>query len=315
MIGAAPPTSTQLGRIEDRVTFVYLERCTISRDSNAITATDQQGTVHLPAAGINAILLGPGTRVTHHAMMLMAVCGVSIVWVGEEGVRYYAHGSPLARSTHLLEAQAEAVANRRRRLGVARAMYEQRFPDEVVEGLTMQQLRGREGARVRALYRRHADRTGVEWQRRDYDPNRFDESDAINQALSAAHSALYGLVHAVIVSLGCAPGLGFVHTGHSRAFVYDIADLYKAEVTIPLAFDVVAEGSVDISGDTRRAVRDALKQGDVLARCVRDVRRLLTPGDDSPLDINVIHLRTNRSAKSLLASPTERSTGDHLGRE
>lgn len=290
MIGAAPPTSTQLGRIEDRVTFVYLERCTISRDSNAITATDQQGTVHLPAAGINAILLGPGTRVTHHAMMLMAVCGVSIVWVGEEGVRYYAHGSPLARSTHLLEAQAEAVANRRRRLGVARAMYEQRFPDEVVEGLTMQQLRGREGARVRALYRRHADRTGVEWQRRDYDPNRFDESDAINQALSAAHSALYGLVHAVIVSLGCAPGLGFVHTGHSRAFVYDIADLYKAEVTIPLAFDVVAEGSVDISGDTRRAVRDALKQGDVLARCVRDVRRLLTPGDDSPLDINVIHL-------------------------
>ena len=290
MIGAAPPTSTQLGRIEDRVTFVYLERCTISRDSNAITATDQQGTVHLPAAGINAILLGPGTRVTHHAMMLMAVCGVSIVWVGEEGVRYYAHGSPLARSTHLLEAQAEAVANRRRRLGVARAMYEQRFPDEVVEGLTMQQLRGREGARVRALYRRHADRTGVEWQRRDYDPNRFDESDAINQALSAAHSALYGLVHAVIVSLGCAPGLGFVHTGHSRALVYDIADLYKAEVTIPLAFEVVAEGSVDISGDTRRAVRDALKQGAVLARCVRDVRRLLTPGDDSPLDINVIHL-------------------------
>lgn len=290
MIGAAPPTSIQLGRIEDRVTFVYLERCTISRDSNAITATDQQGTVHIPAAGINAILLGPGTRVTHHAMMLMAICGVSIAWVGEEGVRYYAHGSPLARSTRLLEAQAEAVSNRRRRLAVARAMYEQRFPDEVVEGLTMQQLRGREGARVRSLYRRHSERTGVEWQRRDYDPNYFDNSDAINQALSAAHSALYGLVHAVIVSLGCSPGLGFVHTGHSRAFVYDMADLYKAEVTIPLAFDVVAEGSVDVGGDTRRAVRDALKQGDVLARCVRDIRRLLTPSDDSPLDINVIHL-------------------------
>jgi CRISP-associated protein Cas1 len=290
MIGAAPPTSIQLGRIEDRVTFLYLERCTLSRDSNAITATDQQGTVHIPAAGINCVLLGPGTRITHHAMMLMAVCGVSVVWVGEVGVRYYAHGSPLARSTHLLEAQAEAVSNRRRRLAVARAMYEQRFPDEAVEGLTMQQLRGREGARVRALYRQHAERTGVEWRRRDYDPDRFDDSDAINQALSAAHSALYGVVHAVVVSLGCAPGLGFVHTGHSRAFVYDIADLYKAELTIPLAFDVVADDSMDVGGDTRRAVRDALRQGNVLTRCVHDIRRLLLPGDAATWDVNVIHL-------------------------
>lgn len=169
-------------------------------------------------------------------------------------------------------------------------MYEQRFPDEAVEGLTMQQLRGREGARVRALYRQHAERTGVEWRRRDYDPDRFDDSDAINQALSAAHSALYGVVHAVVVSLGCAPGLGFVHTGHSRAFVYDIADLYKAELTIPLAFDVVADDSMDVGGDTRRAVRDALRQGNVLTRCVHDIRRLLLPGDAATWDVNVIHL-------------------------
>lgn len=290
MLGAAPPTSQQLERIEDRVTFVYLERCSVSRDSNAITATDQQGTVHIPAAGINCILLGPGTRVTHHAMMLMAISGVTIVWVGEEGVRYYAHGSPLARTTRLLEAQAEAVSNRRKRLAVARAMYEQRFPDEVVEGLTMQQLRGREGARVRSLYRQHAERTGVEWNKRDYNPDRFEDSDAINQALSAAHSSLYGLVHAVIVSLGCSPGLGFVHSGHSRAFVYDIADLYKAEVTIPLAFDVVATDSLDVGGDTRRAVRDALRLGNVLKRCVGDVRRLLLGNEVAPLDVEVIHL-------------------------
>lgn len=295
MKGAAPPASQQLFRVEDRITFLYLERCTISRDSNAITATDQQGTVHIPAAGINAVLLGPGTRVTHHAMMLMAICGVSMVWVGEEGVRYYAHGSPLARTTHLLEAQAEAVSNRKKRLAVARAMYEQRFPDEVVEQLTMQQLRGREGARVRAIYRQESKRTGVEWKRRDYDPTDFDDADAINQALSAAHSSLYGLVHAVIVSLGCSPGLGFVHTGHSRAFVYDIADLYKAEVTIPIAFDVVAEDSLDVGGDTRRAVRDALRQGEVLTRCVRDIKRLLTPGDDhSVFDVELLHLWDER---------------------
>lgn len=158
----------------------------------------------------------------------------------------------------------------------------------------MQQLRGREGARVRNLYRRHSERTGVEWKRRDYNPEAFDDSDAINQALSAAHTCLYGVVHAVIVSLGCAPGLGFVHTGHSRAFVYDMADLYKAEVTIPLAFDVVAEGSLDVAGDTRRRVRDALRSSDVLVRCVKDLKRLLLPADHSDFDVDIVRLWDDR---------------------
>lgn len=293
MKGAAPPSSQQLFRVEDRVTFLHLERCTVSRDSNAITATDQQGTVHIPAATISAVLLGPGTRITHHAVMLLAQCGVTVVWVGEQGVRYYAHGSPLATSTRLLEAQADAVSNTRKRLAVARRMYEMRFPDEVVTHLTMQQLRGREGARVRTLYRLHAERTGVEWRRRDYDPDQFTDSDAINQALSAAHSCLYGIVHAAIVSLGCSPGLGFVHTGHSRAFVYDMADLFKATCTIPIAFDVVAEDSPDVAGDVRRKVRDALREGDVLRRCVRDLRSLVLPGDDAELDVEVLHLWDN----------------------
>lgn len=292
--GAAPPSSQQLLRVEDRATFLHLERCTISRDSNAITATDQQGTVHVPAATLSAVLLGPGTRVTHHAMMLLAQCGVTVVWVGEQGVRYYAHGSPLARSTRLLEAQAEAVTNTRKRLAVARRMYEMRFPDEAVSGLTMQQLRGREGARVRSLYRRHSERSGVDWRRRDYDPDHFGDSDAINRALSAAHASLYGIVHAVIVSMGCSPGLGFVHTGHSRSFVYDMADLYKAECTIPIAFDVVADDPPDVSGEVRRAVRDALRQGDVLKRCVRDLRGLLLPDETSDFDVDVIQLWDDR---------------------
>lgn len=292
--GAAPPSSQQLLRVEDRATFLHLERCTISRDSNAITATDQQGTVHVPAATLSAVLLGPGTRVTHHAMMLLAQCGVTVVWVGEQGVRYYAHGSPLARSTRLLEAQAEAVTNTRKRLAVARRMYEMRFPDEAVSGLTMQQLRGREGARVRLLYRRHSERSGVDWRRRDYDPDHFGDSDAINRALSAAHASLYGIVHAVIVSMGCSPGLGFVHTGHSRSFVYDMADLYKAECTIPIAFDVVADDPPDVSGEVRRAVRDALRQGDVLKRCVRDLRGLLLPDETSDFDVDVIQLWDDR---------------------
>lgn len=303
--GMRPARPHELTRVEDRLSFVYVERCTIGRDSNAITATDDRGVVHIPAASLGTLLLGPGTRVTHQAMVLLADSGSTAVWVGERGVRYYAHGRGLARGTRMLEAQAAAVSNRRSRLAVARAMYAMRFPDEDVEGLSMHQLRGREGARVRKIYRNESERTGVEWHRRDYDPADFAASDEINQALSAAHTSLYGVVHAVIAGLGCSPGLGFVHNGHDRAFVYDVADLYKADVTIPIAFSVVAQwlGTTagndapvgDVASMTRRAVRDAMREHQVIARCVTDLRHLLLPNDeDAGSEADVLELWDDR---------------------
>ncbi|WP_166354231.1 type I-E CRISPR-associated endonuclease Cas1e [Phytoactinopolyspora limicola] len=283
-IGYRPTGPRELVRAVDRVSFIYLERTVVNRDSNAITATDERGTVHIPAASVGALLLGPGTTITHQAITLMADSGSTVVWVGERGVRYYAHGSSLARSARMLEAQATAVTNRQARLRVARAMYAMRFPGEDVSRMAMQQLRGREGARVRRVYRDHAERTGLEWTRRNYNPEDWDAGDPVNQALSAANSALYGAVHAVIVALGCSPALGFIHTGHSRSFVYDVADLYKAELTIPIAFDVAAEQEGDIGPLTRRAVRDALHDGKLLERCARDIRTLLLPDEDPSTD-------------------------------
>lgn len=293
--GTRPPDLPDLVRAQDRLSFVYLERCIVHRDANAITATDERGTVHIPAASLGALLLGPGTRVTHQAMMVLAESGSTAVWVGERGVRYYAHGRSLARSSRLLEAQAMAFANQNSRLRVARDMYAMRFPGEDTTGLNIQQLRGREGARVRRIYREQSDRTGVEWKRRDYDPNDFTGSDPINQALSAAHTCLYGIVHAVIVALGCSPGLGFVHTGHVRSFVYDMADLYKAEITIPVAFQVVSDAAEDIPAETRRAVRDAVHDGKILQRCATDLRWLLLKGkadeaDDDALAGDIVEL-------------------------
>ncbi|GAA0447640.1 CRISPR-associated endonuclease Cas1 [Paractinoplanes deccanensis] len=273
--GATPAELADLSRAEDRISFLYLERSVIHRDSNAITATDDRGVVHIPAATIGVLLLGPGTSITHQAISLLADHGATAVWVGERGVRYYAHGRSLASSSRLLNAQAAAVSNRMRRLAVARTMYAMRFPGEDTGSLSMQQLRGKEGARVRRIYRENAKRTSVAWSQREYDKADFATGDPINQALSAAHTCLYGIVHAVIVALGAAPGLGFVHTGHERAFVYDIADLYKAEITIPIAFDLIAEGSTDISADVRRRVRDHVHDGALLERCVRDIRMLL----------------------------------------
>ena len=284
--GVPPSELPDLVRAQDRLSFLYLEYCTIHRDSNAITAADDRGVVHVPAAGLGVLMLGPGTTVTQQAMMLLADNGSTAIWVGEHGVRYYAHGRSLAKSSRLLIAQAAAVSHRDRRLTVAREMYRMRFPEEEnTATLTMQQLRGKEGARVRRCYRDHARRTGVAWNQRQYNPDDFNSGDPINQALSAAHACLYGIVHAVIVALGASPGLGFIHTGHEKSFVYDIADLYKAEITIPVAFDVAASGSADIGADTRRAVRDRVHDGTILERCTRDIRTLLlTPPGSGPIE-------------------------------
>ncbi|MFW6186698.1 MAG: type I-E CRISPR-associated endonuclease Cas1e [Actinomycetota bacterium] len=281
---AAPPELTDLVRVEDRLSFVYVERCIVHRDANAITVSDADGTVHVPAATLGALLLGPGTRVTHAAMSLLGDCGATAVWVGENGVRYYAHGRSLAKSSRLLEAQARLVSNQRSRLAVARQMYAMRFPGEDVSASTMAQLRGREGARVRKVYREHSRRTGVPWEKREYRPGQIDESDHINQALTGANSCLYGIVHSVVVALGCTPGLGFVHTGHDRSFVYDMADLYKAEIVVPAAFDVVAAGSSDPTRDVRRLVRDAVVKHRLLEQAAKDVGDLLLGPDAEVLE-------------------------------
>ena len=285
-----PVPVTALPRAADRMSFLYLEHCVVHREDGAVTARDDKGLVRVPAASLLAVLLGPGTSVSHQAMCLLGECGTTAVWVGERGVRYYAHGRSLATSSRLLVEQAARVSSPQKRLAVARKMYTMRFAGEDVDGLTMQQLRGREGARIRSVYRENSKRTGVPWKRREYEYDDFDASDPINQALSAAHAALYGVIHAVVVSLGCSPGLGFVHTGHERSFVYDIADLYKADVTIPIAFDVVAEDMSDIAVTTRRRVRDRIFELKVIERSVRDIHKLFEVDEGEDLQVNVVSL-------------------------
>ncbi len=274
--GIKPPPLTSLARAEDRLSFLYVEHCVVNRDSNAVTITDKRGTVHVPAATLSVLMLGPGSTVTHAAISLLAESRATCIWVGEQGVRYYCHGASLSRSTRLLEAQAKLVSSERSRLKVARHMYEMRFPNEDTSRLTMQQLLGKEGTRVRRAYERESARTGVPWHGRSYKVEDFESSDTVNKALSAANTSLYGVVHAIIVALGCSPGLGFVHALNERSFVYDIADLYKVEITVPLAFDLAAEEPPDIGVAARRAVRDRMRDGRFMQRCVHDVRYLLT---------------------------------------
>ena len=273
-----------------------MEHARINREDGAITVLDSRGTVRIPAAIIGVLFLGPGTDISHRAVELLGDTGTSMIWVGERGVRQYAHGRALARTTRFLEKQAMLVTNTRRRVEVARAMYKMRFPDEDVSGLTMQQLRAHEGARVHRVYREMSKKYNVVWNKREYDPDNYSGSDPVNQALSAANVALYGVVHSVICALGLCPGLGFVHTGHDLSFVYDVADLYKTEYTIPVSFQIASEYKPgdDVGGITRRRVRDEFADGKILVRIVKDLQNLLSIDPSDQISAEPLQLWDNK---------------------
>lgn len=285
---ASPVEVADLARVSDRISFLYFERCKISQEDNALTVFDDEGTIRVPTASLSVLMLGPGTTVSHKAMSAIGESGATVVWVGERGVRMYAFGRPLTHSSTLLQKQAKLVSNTRSRLKVARSMYGLRFPGEDVSTLTMQQLRGKEGARIRRVYRSLSEETGVQWVRRDYNPDDYYDSSDINMALSAAHACLYGIVHAAIVAVGCSPGLGFVHTGHERSFVYDMADLYKAELSIPVAFRTAALHPADIGQAVRRKMRDAMYDLSIMDRVVADIKYLFEVDESD--DITVDHV-------------------------
>lgn len=284
-----PLDRLQLTRLEDRLSFLYVERAVVNREGNALTIQDARGTAHVPATQLSVLMLGPGTKITYAAMALLGDAGCSTVWVGEKGVRYYAHGRPPAKTSRLAEAHARIWSNQRSRLRCARRMYAMRFPGEDVSSLTMAQLRGREGARMKRIYASEAKRTGVHWSRRTYDPQDFDSGDPINRALTEGAAALYGVSHAVIVGLGLIPSLGIVHTGTDRSFVFDVADLYKAEISIPAAFEAVAAIPTGDDLNVRKIVRDKIVTERLLQRMVHDLQDLMeVPEQDAYSDVDLM---------------------------
>jgi CRISPR-associated protein Cas1 len=270
-----PRNLQELPRFADKMSYLYVERAVIEQDKKAIAFHDAEGTTTVPAAALAMLILGPGTKITHAAVRSLADNNCQIVWSGEHGVRFYAHGLGGSRSSRNLIRQAALTSDELSRLQVVIRMYCLRFDDQPAADITLQQLRGKEGIRMRQAYAETAERFGVDWQGRSYDRGQWNYADPLNRALSAANSCLYGLVHAAIVSGGYSPALGFIHTGKQLSFVYDIADLYKTEITIPLAFGVVALGATEIERETRIACRDTFRQAKLMERILPDIARVM----------------------------------------
>jgi len=266
---------TQLTRFEDRLSFLYLEKGHIEQHQTSVAYVTEKECVPVPAASLALLMLGPGTTITHAAILNLADCNCLVAWCGDEGVRFYSHGRGGTYHAANLLHQAELYCNPKSRAAVVRRMYEKRFGELLAPGFSLEQIRGREGHRVRDAYRRAAQASGVAWKGRSYNPNDWNNADPLNRALSAANACLHAIVHAGILSTGYSPAIGFIHTGKALSFVYDIADLYKVDMIVPLVFSMVAESDQHVESRARQACRDLFQRTRLLERVLPDIREVL----------------------------------------
>jgi CRISPR-associated protein Cas1 len=275
--------------MKDRAGIVFLEYGELDVVDGTFVLIDKHGVrVQIPIGGLACMMLEPGTRVSHAAVVLSARVGCLLVWVGEAGVRLYASGQPGGARADKLLYQARLALDDDARLNVVREMYRRRFDEEAPSRRSIEQLRGIEGARVRELYKLTARKYGVEWSSRAYDRNAWHAADIPNRCLSSATACLYGLAEAAILAAGYAPAIGFLHRGKPQSFVYDIADLYKFETVVPAAFQTAARISRRMGDGSsperqvRIACRELFRSTRLLERIIPSIEEVLNAGGLAP---------------------------------
>lgn len=267
-------------RLEDRVSFLYLERCAIRQDKTGVVALsadpDEEGEllrrqVQIPVSGIAVLQLGPGTSITAAAMTSCTRAGATVLFTGGGGVPSYSQSVPLTSSARWAIAQAKLVASERNQRKAAVTLYRRQLGSDIdPEETSINVMRGLEGRVMKLKYREEAKRWGVRSFRRD-----TAAEDPVNLGLNLANSLLYGCAAAACASIGVNPALGVIHRGNARSLLFDLADLYKPTVSIPVAFAAHAEP--DPLAYVRREVRRQIHRQDMLKNMLEVLMEILEP--------------------------------------
>lgn len=265
-----------LPQVKDKYPFVYLEYGRLEVDDSSIKWINCEGdVVAIPVATISCILLGPGTTLTHAAVKTATSANCSMAWVGEDSLLFYAAGFLPTANTRNLRRQLQFAGNPKKSLETARKLFAYRFPDAELAGKTLKQMMGMEGHRVRALYLKKAEHYQVGWKGRQYTLGKFELGDITNQILTSCNAALYGIICSVVHSLGYSPHAGFIHSGSPLPFIYDLADLYKEQLTIDLAFAATIEmGGKYNKQRVASLFRERVIKADLMDKLPTDITRI-----------------------------------------
>ena len=269
-----------LPRSDDRISYIYIEKGRIEQTEFSIQVVRELTISEIPIATIGAIFLGPGTTITHEAVKTICDVGCSIIWCGMEQWRFYAAGAPGTKSSKNLLKQMRYHESKTLHMQVVRDMYKLRYPDEHISRKSSSELRGIEGMHVKKLYEELAEQYSIHWSVRSYKVDDFESQDDINRALTTAHQVLYGIIKSVLHLTGFSSAIGFIHTGKMDSFVYDMADLYKEKVSIPVAFETVSKNPVNLDSSVREAMRGKILELHLLKHIVNDLKMLFNCEDE-----------------------------------
>uniref|UniRef100_A0A7C4RMH4 Type I-E CRISPR-associated endonuclease Cas1 n=1 Tax=Desulfatirhabdium butyrativorans TaxID=340467 RepID=A0A7C4RMH4_9BACT len=265
----------------DRHGLLWLEYGRLSVEEGTLrfvaakSETLDAGDYAIPYQGVSMLLLGPGTSLTHDVLRLIAA-------VGEGGVKYYT-APPMGRGrSDVARAHAQLWAVPGKRLDIARRMYAWRF-GRILPYKDIETLRGIEGARIKESYKLAAQKYGIVWQGRLYDRDNPNAADLPNQAINHAATFVEAAADIATAAVGALPPLGFIHEDSSNAFVLDIADLYRVDITLPLAFGSVQEfqkGKVNsLEREVRKRAAKLFRQEKLIPKMIDRIKELLGVDD------------------------------------
>lgn len=272
----------------DRHGLLWLEYGRLSVEDGTLrfvaarSETLDAGDYAIPYQAVSMILLGPGTSITQDVLRLCARHGVLIAAVGEGGVKSYT-APPLGQGrSDVARAHAERWADPKRRLDTARRLYAWRF-GRVLPHRDIETLRGIEGARIKESYKLVAQRFGIDWHGRRYDRQNPNAADLPNQALNHAATFVEAAADLAVAAVGALPPLGFIHEDSSNAFTLDVADLYRVDLTLPLAFGAVRalhDGKTEnLEREVRQRAAKLFRQEKLIPRMIDRIKELFDVDD------------------------------------
>lgn len=246
----------------------------------------EAGDYAIPFQAVSFVLLGPGTTVSHDALRLMARHGTGMAAIGTDGVRFYTAPPVGADASVRARRQARAWCDDVERIRIVRRMYAWRLR-EILPATDLDALRGIEGARMKEVYALTAGKYGVDWRGRRYDRSNPTAADAPNQAINHAATAVEAAASIAVAATSTIPQLGFIHEDSANAFSLDIADLFRDDVTIPVAFQAVkvAEKRPEIALErhVRRLAGGTFRKTGVIPKMIERIKELFD-GDDGSRD-------------------------------
>jgi CRISPR-associated protein Cas1 len=272
----------------DRHGLLYLEWGRLSVEDGTLrfvaakSDSFDAGEYAIPYQAVSMILLGPGTSLTQDVLRLCARHGTLIAAVGEGGVKSYT-APPMGQGrSDVARRHAERWADPKARLDTARRLYAWRF-GRVLPHRDIETLRGIEGARMKESYRLVAQRFGIDWEGRRYDRSNPNAANVPNQAINHAATFVEAAADLAVASVGALPPLGFIHEDSSNAFTLDIADLWRVDLTLPLAFGAARaylDGKTDnLEREVRRRAAKLFRQEKLIPRMIDRIKELFDVDD------------------------------------